>query len=72
MNSPHTPHPADLAPLSYGPGLALGLLLILGLPGEKKNEPPASAPGRPDFVRQSVNGAKPGRERHVGVAATRP
>lgn len=30
----NTDHPADIAPLSFGPGLALGLLLILGLPSE--------------------------------------
>lgn len=30
----NTDHPADIAPLSFGPGLALGLLLILGLPSD--------------------------------------
>lgn len=32
----NTDHPADLAPLSYGSGLALGLMLILGLPSEPR------------------------------------
>lgn len=31
----NTHDPADMAPLSYGCGLALGLMLILGLPAEK-------------------------------------
>jgi len=34
----HDTHPQDYAPLSFGAGLALGLLLILALPRE-----PASA-----------------------------
>lgn len=30
----NTTDPSDYAPLHYGPGLALGLMLLLGLPGE--------------------------------------
>jgi hypothetical protein len=32
----NTHDPSDIAPLSYGAGLALGLMLIIGLPAEKK------------------------------------
>ena len=35
----NTQDPSDIAPLSYGAGLTLGLMLILGLPAEKKTTP---------------------------------
>lgn len=74
MNSPHSSslHPADLAPLSYGTGLALGLMLILGLPGETKRPASGLRTGNPHgFVRRAMDGAA-ARERHIGVAASRP
>lgn len=42
----NTHDPSDIAPLSYGAGLALGLMLILGLPAEKKTSQPSAAPVR--------------------------
>ncbi len=39
----NTDHPADIAPLSFGPGLAIGLLLILGLPSEPRHVKASSA-----------------------------
>ena len=75
MNSPHpspltSSHPADLAPLSVGPGLALGLMLILGLPGQTKPEqhaqPPSAAPH--GFIRRAMEGKMAIRDRHAGTS----
>ena len=57
MNPTHKneTNPADLAPLSYGPGLAIGLWLILGLPGESRPRQ-AGLAERSDFVRQTLKG----------------
>lgn len=43
-------HPADLSPLAYGTGLALGLLLILGLP----RDPAATRRERPAVSRREA------------------
>jgi hypothetical protein len=42
----NTHDPSDIAPLSYGAGLALGLMLILGLPAEEKQSQPSTAPAK--------------------------
>jgi len=79
MNSPHpspftSQHPADLAPLSVGPGLALGLMLILGLPGQTKPEqhtqPPAEPPSTAPhgFIRRAMEGKMAIRDRHAGTS----
>jgi hypothetical protein len=56
MNSEN---PTDYAPLSYGAGLALGLLIILGLPSE------SSTTSTPAIARKHPEGTAP----HL-VAAT--
>lgn len=67
----NTEHPEDLAPLHYGCGLAIGLMLILGLPRQRPTDVPAkpktrvscpadsvvAVPSPAEFTRQSPAGA---------------
>jgi hypothetical protein len=48
--------PTEIAPLSFGPGLALGLMLIIGLPAEPK----APRPNEPARARGGVGGLASG------------
>lgn len=85
MNPTHFPdtHPADLSPLSYGSGLALGLCLILGLPreapsgapipaGDASNPTTVSTPAGTGFVRQAIDATKAARDRWSRLSASRP
>ena len=49
--------PRDLSPLSYGTGLAMGLMLILGLPAEKPRPKQARPPEAP-VAKQPLETAK--------------
>ena len=77
----NTTDPSDITPLSYGPGLVLGLLLILGLPTERRAPRPVAPP--PAQVNSPPERTAPGsdrlrweqqavRERRVPTASSRP
>lgn len=68
----HSADPADLSPLSFGAGLALGLMLIIGLPRAAPPATPAVVPGAPGTAGFALRDQRDGLDGFDAVPPHRP